>query len=57
MTHFLNSVLIASSFADYSSLENPIARLLEYDGVFSMVSNFRPETPSYITGFSIILFS
>ena len=50
-THFVNSFLIASSIAMFSSLENTIAKLWEHVAAFSMVSNFWPETLSYIAGF------
>ena len=57
ITPYVNSFLTASSVAVSSSLENFIAKLSEHDGAFSTVSNFRPETLSYIAGSFIILFS
>ena len=57
VTHYVNSFLIASLVAVCSSLENPTAKVLEHDGSFSVVPNFRPETLSYIAGSAIILFS
>ena len=53
ITHFVNSFLIVPSVTISSSLENPIVKLSEHDGAFSMVSSFRPETLSYIPGSSI----
>ena len=49
---FFNSFLIVSSVTISSSLENPIVKLSEHDGAFSMVSSFRPESLSYIPGSS-----
>ena len=52
ITHFVNSFLIVPSVTISSSPENPIVKLSEHDGAFSMVSSFRPETLSYIPGSS-----
>ena len=52
ITHFVNNFLIVSSVTISSSLENPIFKLSEHDGAFSLVSSFRPETLSYIPGSS-----
>ena len=38
MTHFVNSFLIVSAVSISSSLENPIVKLPEHDGAFSMYS-------------------
>ena len=57
ITHFINSFLLALLVAISSSLENPIAKVLERDGSFSIVPNFRPETLSYIAGSPMTLFS
>ena len=38
ITHFVNSFLIVSAVSISSSLENPIVKLPEHDGAFSMYS-------------------
>ena len=42
--HFVHSFLIVSSATIYSSVKNPIVKLSEHDGAFSVASSFRPET-------------
>ena len=51
VTNFVTRFLIASSVAvSFFFLKNPIAKVLEHDGAFAMVRNFKLETLSYIAG-------
>ena len=51
ITNFVTSFLIASSVAvSFFFLKNHIAKVLENDGAFAMVRNFKLETLSYIAG-------
>ena len=51
INNFVTSFLIASSVpVSFFFLKNHIAKVLEHDGAFAMVRNFKLETLSYIAG-------